>query len=181
MCTWTIRDSQAHHEAGHVVVARLLGLEVSESRIHDPDGGGSTFIESIVDVRHELLVALAGIVAQIVFDAMCDGVPETHVNFHRRGMAGWDLDVAGRCIRRLTALVDQFEIQRHYDEISEELVSWIAQSAEWNSVHYLATQLSSVGTVHGKQLDEILRSVGSQEVQLLTILDRLLVQPEDST
>lgn len=62
-----LRDA-AHHEAGHVVVARFLGLTIREVEIND-DGSGRADISSgehlpLVD---QIAVCVAGIVAQELF------------------------------------------------------------------------------------------------------------------
>jgi hypothetical protein len=76
-------ESGAYHEAGHAVVAAVLGLRLSLRGIHlSPDGNGVTYYEfrnprrfsnahSHVGREHTIIATLAGVIAQKKFHPRC--------------------------------------------------------------------------------------------------------------
>jgi len=96
---WSIRKSWAHHEAGHVVAAHLLGHRVVRCEISPVEGEGAwTETEHDGDPRETALVAQAGPAAQIAFDEL-HGITGVDWAGHRAGLNDHDVQASMDAIR----------------------------------------------------------------------------------
>jgi hypothetical protein len=87
----------AVHEAGHSVIARMVGIRVDRATLRDADGDGRTYLEDDGGLK-SVLAALAGRAATEVLlghatDAGCETDDDTALarlqanGFHDRGFA----------------------------------------------------------------------------------------------
>jgi len=151
---------QAIHEAGHAVVAVLLGGEV-ESVTIGPRGGGEALIKAFYEpsasliksagelygADRELQVGMAGALAEAVH---FDESPKEAVDREVDDMLMM-LEVAGDLHE------DDEMVGRHLLKAGQRVLSLFDRPGVWESVQAVASELVSFGKLTGYQLHQLVR------------------------
>jgi hypothetical protein len=181
----------AIHEAGHVVVARLLGAAVSYVALFDTDGKGHAGAQThslahaavgmdrasqIRGARGDAMIALAGPIAQETVK------PQKLKTMQRRIPAGWrgDYENAQQRLIEIVMLETDptFELSQIdksvelnaerreraaalFTEISAELVTLTRK--HWPAIERTADELLRVRIISGDEIDAIIRTSGERE------------------
>lgn len=147
-----IDDTSAYHEAGHVLVAHLLGGRVLESTIEAEDEGhmGRTTVEwrgfAVRErTRRSALAALAGPIGEAMWRGE-DGPFD--------GPSAW-ADDAGEIEAALGELAPAAERQITLHEWTREVVQLLQDAAVWESLCRVADALAAHGTLDRDLLDDL--------------------------
>ena len=150
------REAIAYHEAGHAVIAVLLGLYLDRTAMIMRNAGGTTRGYSIIGypptpigVRKQAQSLLAGPLA------------EEH---HRDATPGlWCTDLDRQLTLELAPLYRQRrgEMFKWYYELQAQTAQFLA--GHWGLVRAVAIALLERGTLTGDRVKEIMRDVGWEE------------------
>lgn len=142
------RSRMAHHEAGHAVVALVVGLRLIEVQIgerdgyseHEPKDDAELFAQrGEIEARRALVVMqLAGWCAQHAWDSRCGAF----------GCEG-DAEKVAFNLKPLGELTNRWQ----FDELKAESERLVA--AHWGAISRLAGELLVLGTLSGNQAAEI--------------------------
>jgi len=145
-------EATAFHEAGHAVVALILGRPVAEVSVL-PNRiflgvckfGKAQFRPSEDWVEREILIALGGIAAEA----------------RHTGSYAWD--AAARDEQYVRALVVERAGQRRAERLQRRLLAksehMLAQPPHWRAVELIARELMRVGTVSGRAVRRLFEQV----------------------
>ena len=165
----------AHHEAGHAVIARKLGLEVFYVMLSlDNNGGGfgkcqhETYFVRNADLATKLvayetdaIVALAGPVAE------CRYRQPT-----KREMAGWrgDRKTARRCVTRLVALKRNILTpEPKYDELFAQFCNKtrVLIDKHWPAIERVAQGLLDFSDLNAALVDDLIAGKAAEQFEQL--------------
>jgi hypothetical protein len=144
----------AHHEAGHAVIAHMLGGDVGRVSIDD-DGGGATSIKWLgrgddeQRIQRKILVALAGPYSQRRFAPRSRWRSRSHVAF----ASGYDFNIVDRLIEEFASrrLIEEFVSRK----VAEKYQGYVEARAEalvdkhWRCIKCVAEALLERGAITG--------------------------------
>ena len=151
----------AYHEAGHAVVARLLGAEVRSLTLEpDWNDGPARYGDAQVlwdndrytpaeMARNAVLTALAGPVAEMIYG----GDP-----FHPGFVAEWadDWRLAWQAAAPLVA--DERRRLALLEEVTRQLHAMLSRDDVWAAVAALVDELLAHETLEAEQIEEVMRT-----------------------
>ena len=144
----------AWHEAGHAVVAVMLGGMVDTVSVEIPDadsaGVTSVFWGKDSDARSQCIndihVALAGPIAEMIFVGDYD-----YLRIKQEHAVDWD--VVAAAVERLG--IDAVAAQKLLTSIATGLYKSLREDTVWSAVADVAERLELDGTVDGDTVDEL--------------------------
>jgi hypothetical protein len=155
----------AHHEAGHAVIARQLGLEVtSVTIIPDPvaDTAGTcfsddaTYLAQYADlstqlsaIEKDVVVYLAGPQAQSQYDGRPQELRGSDLKM-AKALVEMALEISGR---------DHSEYNELFGQLSLETEILVSQY--WSAIERVANGLLDFSTLNGTNVDDLIAGVSS--------------------
>ena len=146
-------ETTAWHEAGHAVIATLLGgkVETVSVEFEDLQSAGDTRVRwTETDSRQQALddiqVALAGPVAEMVFVGDYD-----YLRIRAEHAADWDVVSASLSRLRMSPTAAEKLLNR----IAAELYQWIRTDNVWAAIGDVADRVLVDGTIDGPTVQEL--------------------------
>ena len=148
-----MNEITAMHEAGHAVVAVLLGGVVESVTIEVPDqlaAGATGVVWQETSARdqciNDMRVALAGPIAEMVFLGEYD-----HLRIKQEHVVDWE--IVSNALKRLT-LSDR-EAEKLVTSVANELYHRIGETEVWAAINDVAERLTLDGTIDGDVVYEL--------------------------
>ncbi|HWB01301.1 MAG TPA: hypothetical protein VG713_22580 [Pirellulales bacterium] len=148
----------AYHEAGHALMALLLGAEIRIVTIEPdndegPERQGDTQVlwrrSGISDkafAKNAVQVCLAGPVAEMIYS----GDP-----YHPGLVAEWAADWRGAWAAAVFLHADDRQRLKYLEDVSIQIYHWLKQDDYWAALASLADHLLAHETLDGEQVKEI--------------------------
>ena len=146
-------ETTAWHEAGHAVIATLLGGKVEAVSVESEDfqSAGDTRVRwDKSDIRQQALddiqVALAGPVAEMVFVGDYD-----YLRIRAEHEADWNVVSASLSRLRLSPAA----AEKLLNQIAAELYQWVRTDNVWAAIGDVADRILLDGTIDGQTVQEL--------------------------
>ncbi len=151
----------AYHEAGHVLIAVLLGARIRSVTIEpDRDDGPQRYGDTQVlwprgrcsareQAEKDVQVALAGAVAEMIHS----GNP-----FHPGFVAEWAADWQAAWVAAATFIADDIKRLRYLEQVSLQLHKQLSRDDLWAALAAVVDHLLAHDTLEGEQVEEILEA-----------------------
>ena len=151
----------AYHEAGHVVVGRLLGLQLLDVDVHpDAEGGrGHTNFAHpgpwFTPQRGSLTKAERDFIERVLTTFMAGYAAEERAGHADLEGSGWDRDSS---VREWALYLDHPEL----DAFLERARDLVAGPENWRAIEALATALEQKGKLDAREAADVLDSLHSE-------------------
>ena len=144
----------AWHEAGHAVVAVMLGGVIDEVSVELPDteaaGATGVFWASASDARSQCIndihVALAGPIAEMIFIGDYD-----YLRIKQEHAVDWEVVAAS--VQRMG--MSPVAAQKFLSSVATELYERLRQDEVWSAVADVAERLELDGTIDGNTVNDL--------------------------
>jgi ATP-dependent Zn protease len=149
----------AYHEAGHVLLAMLLGGRVRSVTIEpDRDDGPERYGDTQIlwprgrwsareQAEKDVQVALAGPVAEMI---------HTGDPFHPGFVAEWSADWQAAWASAALLAADEVKRLRYLEQISLQLHRQLSRDDHWAALAAIVDHLLAHETLEGEQVEEVL-------------------------
>jgi ATP-dependent Zn protease len=154
-----VSEIVAYHEAGHVLLAVLLGGRIRSVTIEpDRDDGPARYGDSQIlwprglwsareQAEKDVQVALAGPVAEMI---------HTGDPFHPGLVAEWSADWQAAWIAAAPFMADEVQRLRHLEQVSIRLHRQLSRDDYWAALAAVVDHLLAHDTLEGEEIEEIL-------------------------